>query len=358
MVTIVGGPVYGNHSCDLFPAELPWNERGNNLFTQLRSNNPHFWAWARSWGSHIPNHLAQQGVIAGDPHRLNYRIILVDGELRFLLTDLDDVGRGPWILDFTRFAITVKAEHLGLSTGELFAEYRKGLEGKKVKKPKFLKKVLKMSKKEFEEEQEKYIRKVTKDDKFDFDGSEFFPLKQASLDTKKLYNDSLPYFERALKGFEILDTIVRIKDSGGSAKIRRFLFLVRDGDGQKMIFEFKEQGEPGPAQYAEQKDFEDRLNDAFKTFWKDPDSSFRPVIAGKNNFYMRPRFADLDPVPQVVKSEKDKEHARDLNLYIAYYMGKSVHRQRGSVSYLDGINSDPDAALDFVENLMREYLKP
>src|SRR5262245_15519814 len=92
-----------------------------NLSQFIRSNASHYWSYLKSrvstqYQEGLKPYIGFQGVLAGDPHMGNFSIIPVrtNGvnratELAYLNVDFDDAGEGPFVLDFIRYEVAVKA---------------------------------------------------------------------------------------------------------------------------------------------------------------------------------------------------------------------------------------------------------
>ncbi len=343
--------------------EKIWRPTSGSQFDKLRSNNRYFWAWARAnlplelfRKGALPKAWGTVGVISGDPHILNFTEMLINGKRKFRLVDLDDVGRGPFILDFARYIAACRATYIGISTESVFENYLLGLNHEKVEKPDFVEKALKISKKREEEKQERYVDKRAEKKTFRLGkDTQLEALADANAETLRLFRSGEPYFLEALdelKGAKILDTAYMIKKTGGSRGFRRFWYLL-DHKGEKKIIEFKQVSTAGPEEYMTQKDFFTRTEEAMDVYWKEErDPYFKAVPAGKENYFMRARFSKSDYVKDV-EMKIDKEDMRELMEYVAYHMGRKVADQEESGPYVKALNENPKKVREFIEAIVK-----
>jgi hypothetical protein len=221
-----------------------------DLLTFLRSNPAWSWSWFRAnqknYLSVFDGVASLDGVVGGDvkPDNVGF-ISLAKNQIGFGLIDLDDGGRGPLMGDLFQTLSYNEAWHTPLSLEEALDFYLSGLKGKSQKKVSALREELLLSLPtagpgEWQRSLEKYVG----DQAAFFKKFKLVSLAETSACTRKLWSSVGPALMKSLNGREVLQMGARIKDSGGSAGVPRFVLLTKSPGGLDVI-EFKLQVAPG-----------------------------------------------------------------------------------------------------------------
>src|SRR5262249_44959292 len=139
-----------------------------------RSNASHYWSYMKSRVSTqhqegLKPYIGFQGMLAGDPHMGNFAVIPVRAnganraaELAFLNVDFDDAGEGPFVLDFIRYEVAVKAAFdENIKKRDLEDAYIKGLAGQEIAPPTQVQQLLNMSMQDYQKMAGDYVDKKT-----------------------------------------------------------------------------------------------------------------------------------------------------------------------------------------------------
>lgn len=340
-----------------------------DYFNGFRANAPHFWEWASkvtaadllrnkqlSNKDQKLNPIFTEGIVAGDPHILNFSIAKINNEFRFVLVDLDDGGRAPLIFDLVRFMSGNLLSPVIIKNKTLWNAYVDGITGKKIEVPGIISKNLKMESEKEDKIQNRYVKTVAPNNHFD----------SQSLDFQDGYNQKdLDQAEHALLREEknitkTLDKGVKIKTTGGSQGLVRYWFLVKNQVKQKLstiIVELKEMGIPATSSYEIQEGNAQRIKDLQKVFWKTHDDQrYHIVKVGNQEFWRRQRFKfEFDKEIEQALLDKDEKTITEVMSYIAYYLGKSHGSQSEVRSLKKLIQNDSDAVFSYVKALAQAY---
>lgn len=335
-----------------------WRRANGPLFMGIRSNCLQYWAWVRSKLPElsVDHRLLKIGLVAGDPHILNFGDLLINGARKLRLIDLDDAGRGPLIFDFIKFVIASRSMRIGLTTDLLVDAYRQGLNGEDRDRPKEINKLMNISTRKDRERQEKYIEKMVKRDKFDLEEAGLLRISDVDMVHQNAFSRNERYFEQSLSDYEILDRAVRIKTSGGSVGLARFWYLVRNRADQLEVFEFKPLEESGVGQTTPQLPIKQRIEEIMHLFWRQERDPHFDIIDANGQFYFkRPRIKYGIEAKYLLDPE-NKSIAHDFSLLIAYHMGRMVNLQTDTRDYVSAFNESPVQIRQLIEKLSSLYL--
>lgn len=307
-----------------------WRKVPGDLFMGFRSNAPHYWNWLRSSKSPL---LEVTGIVSGDPHIMNFGDVpLKKGGRDFALIDVDDAGvHAPLAGDFLRFFVSNQVSDFKVDSRNLFDAYLDGLGGKAMTKPNYLVVIEGKSDAQFREKQEKYLNKVSQDGKFT-EKADLSPIESAPKEVRELFQRSTQVIENAMSDFTILDRGYKVKESGGSAGLPRFWFLL-EKNGEKHVWEFKLESSPAISLFATQPQPLDRFNQVVSVYRPQEvvEGPYRFIQNGQDVFLVRERLStyfDLEPGKSTDK--KDLQDAQEMSLYIANQMGRWHGAQPGA----------------------------
>jgi len=323
------------------PAQKLFRPDKGTLFETLRSNPPHFWAWARENARQFfTDSELVEGAVVGDPHFLNFGFSFISGKFRFAVQDIDDAGSGPLILDIARFIIGAKMMTKDIKIKDLMAEYLDGLEGKNSEVPDSMLKML-----------EKYPNPPD----FDLDAFKELPtLGRSTAQIRRTFEKVKADFMESRNIDEILDVRVREKSGGGSQGMIRFWVKCKVRGAEK-LFEFKQLANPASKQWEAQLDYS--RDEAIQK------GQFRPAADDENvlvetasGFYLsRPRY-DIPGLARDLMEEKpDSSDAHERLLYIAYWMGKSQSTQSGGKNLARQFKTDAKALTEKIKAFRDAY---
>lgn len=311
-----------------------WRKVPGDLFMGFRSNAPHYWNWLRASKSPL---LEVTGIVSGDPHIMNFGDVpLKKGGRDFALIDVDDAGvHAPLAGDFLRFFVSNQVSDFKVDSRNLFDAYLDGLDGKTMTKPSYLVAIEGKSDAQFREKQEKYLNKVSQDGKFT-EKADLSPIESAPKEVRELFQRSIQVIENAMSDFTILDRGYKVKESGGSAGLPRFWFLLKK-NGETHVWEFKLESSPAISLYATQPQPLDRFNQVVGIYRPQEvvEGPYKFVQNGQDVFLVRERLStyfDLEPGKSTDK--KDLQDAQEMSLYIANQMGRWHGSQSGAEKLL------------------------
>lgn len=336
----------------------------DNLSQFIRSNASHYWSYMKSRVSTqnqegLKPYIGYQGVLAGDPHMGNFSIIPVRAnganraaELAFLNVDFDDAGEGPFVLDFIRYEVAVKAVFdENIKKKDLEDAYIKGLAGQEIAPPTQLQQLLNMSMKDYQKMVDDYVDKKT--------SKKGFKLKDGDLEA---YNGKVELSSiRALfsKDETVVDVAIRPVERGGSVEALRIWVLVEDRDHNRRIMELKGYIKSGLNLYQKQPDWQTWLEEVRQTFWPGIDSSSYDLLKLETGelFWLREKQVSLIDVPYSTSKNKKLTYAAGLAAFDANQLGRAHGRQKDGKKYLVAINQDRGAFHDATEAIVNEYLE-
>jgi len=345
-----------------FPTSEEWRKTDSSLFSAVRANAPHNWAYFRAIKPqliYLKEVFEVDGIGIGDFHILNVGDIqLANGHRKIGLIDLDDGGRTSLFADFTRFAISNQVSPYKVPLRDLWKNYISGLKNKKIDIPEMVGLALEKTPEEYLELQESYLRKNIDGVKFS-EAAEILPITEADAVTADVFNQSISTILKLLEGAKILDQGFKVKDSGGSQGVPRFWFLI-ESKGKKTIVEFKTLAEPAMSLYAKQESHEKRIQSLMENYRPKNETLgvYKFVDAGKYQFIVRAReriFIKLDPVGKV--SDKEVRNGREISLYLAQKAGQ-WHADQGQGRVLsEHLTQQEDKKFQEFEKLVNAYIE-
>lgn len=272
----------GAHNAKTF--ENVWRPNPRNTLMALRSNVPHYWTWSKEYAQElfsadVVQLLEAHGVVMGDVHNKNFGFVWRDGFVsKVRVVDLDDGGMGPFLLDIANYIHRIRLAAPEVKISQVWKAYVNGALDIHQELPKEVKDLISADTNEIEDELvDKTLKFVTAKNKFNYKKKkDLTPL----TDVKHVFgveagSEYLQVFEQdssALEGtlvrdgYEILDIALRVKASGGSQGLPRFVYLVKKDEDLEVI-SFKQQGEPSTQLYTEQKPHYARFLDLVKFYW-------------------------------------------------------------------------------------------
>ncbi|MES2802791.1 MAG: hypothetical protein V4654_09890 [Bdellovibrionota bacterium] len=342
---------------------------GSDKLTKLaRSNAPQSWAWFKSYSVNFLSKdiLRHQGMIDGDPHNGNFGPMVVNGKVKWKSLDYDDAGTGPFILDYAKFLISIKAVDSvkKVKASDLWEHYLRGLKGKEyVNPPPLITEFLNMSAKDFRNLEVKKAGKFSVGDKLLNDGERSTPIAD-----KKTYNLIMEVFRRNLpEGMQVMDVGGREKEGGGSGSVNgeggvlRFVALVKGADGRNTIYELKQDSESGIKNYQAQSMTLQEVLDFHVLGKNSKDKSYQEVnvnIDGDKPFVLRPKPIYFYDYANKAKTMSQFAEFEALSHYNAWYKGYMHGQQKGGKDYLKALQADTDAKIfDGLKDMTWEYLE-
>lgn len=339
------------------PKELDklWRNVGGKEQKWVTSNSIHFWAWARNEGEGLLGGLLQpQGQVIGDPHLKNvfdYRA--GRAKARLAVADIDDGGKGPLVLDFVRYVTYLEASDLETKVGVLFKAYLEGLKGRDVEESSLLEEARAETAATIEGLHTRYVNKYVSGDQFDYGGLGLIPVSRMSRGQKEEL-EAITGVVLKKSGYEkVWDRGFRMNDSGSSAGLGRFWFLLGSNAKPTRILEAKELDRPALDYYEPQGPAPARVAAVVKAYSEDGfDPTLFGVISGAGkNYWLRPRkyqALDLDDK----HSPAEKRAFADV---VAQWIGARQRAQAGGAELLRMLEKDPARAKDAVERTVRAY---
>ena len=343
-----------------------WNAIDASLMMALRSNAPHFWAWAADNAQkHLPPEALEfSGFVVGDAHHENFAYYFFGSNRVYVPNDFDDSGVAPLFLDLLKFVAvshSVFRDEKKISTDLMMRSYISGLTRKRWRAalPEFIAKDAGVSRGKLDQ---LYLEKIEQKTK----AGNFLPdegltlwenmsradQKTFSLLEQQFFADLLP------KDYVIKHRAIFSKgDRGGSRGVVRYLYYLKKSGTDKAILEFKELGSPAVANYNKQP--EDRLElarDVVNIFWYSSlPNMFNITGDAAKVFWMRPKLPNL-----IKLSHSDfKEHPQrfaDLTYFIAFKLGVWHGSQLRSQLYANYLVSNLETLIFKSTDLITHYL--
>src|SRR5215469_377422 len=322
----------------------------------IRSNAPRYWSYMKRHADLDPvrRYLKYEGAVAGDPHLGNFGPIPVTTQqgrrkMQFVNIDFDDSGRGPFVLDYIRYAIAVKAQSKQSRRRVLQEAYLAGLSGKKLAAPKQVQQYLDMRVSEYDEMAASYSAKHTNETGFKLkEGST--ERYRAKID-KALIDDLFP-------NATVLDLARRTEARGGSMHEMRIWALVEEKNGRRRIMELKEYATPGVASYSPQPTVKHWLVEIRKAFWPGlTGAEYDLITLAGTLFWVREKRVSLINVPYTNQAKHDREFVVALAIYDANILGLAHGRQLAAAEYIKAIKQDPKKFHRTTKQIAETYLQ-
>lgn len=334
-----------------------WRKTGKNPRKLLSSNVSHYWAWMKeNAGDHLDQQTLVEGVVIGDPHLKNILDAETeDGRRQLMVADVDDGGRAPLILDLVRMMTIFKVADLDFKYRPMFEAYVDGLKGKAHAVPEDVVDALKTTRTESKEARRAYIEKNTVNGKFDHERLESKPVSRMTAAQKAelqaVLAASASIFQS--KGWKAVDYALRVNDSGSSMGLERYWILVQVGGQLDQIVEFKKMTKPAVEYYQDQLEAAGRIDEIRRVYGEKMSSDFQVVSAAGEDFWMRPRRAnviDLDKSPFELWAFQ-----KEWGLYLCNWLGQKQRRLENGRELLKLIQKN-EQMKDELEALSRAYL--
>ncbi|MGZ3794513.1 MAG: hypothetical protein ACXVCP_19350 [Bdellovibrio sp.] len=351
------------HTPSPFPALSQWRKTSDgDLFSALRANAPHNWAYFKSIQPQLKflkEAFEVQGIGIGDFHILNLGDIeLANGDRKIGLIDVDDGGHTSLFADITRAVISNQVSPYKVSTKDLWDAYIAGLNGKKTEKPKFIEKVLNYSHKDYLKLQKKYLAQLIDNKTFSSE-AQIHPMSEADALTQEIYQKSHAVFEKTLSEYTILDQGFKIKNTGGSQGIPRFWFLVKK-DGQKSIIEFKLLAEPAMELYQHQPIQEVRIEELIKLYrpQKETYGIYKFVDGGPYQFIARERVQGfLHFQPEKEQSASEIKKGQEMYLFLLNKVGLWQSQLEAGSKIAAALANNEDECFNEFQKIIDDYIE-
>jgi hypothetical protein len=327
-----------------------------NVSQLVRSNTAQYWRYVKQADlNSLIRYLPFEGIVAGDPHMGNFGILplrnlLGKRQMKYVNIDFDDAGRAPFLLDFIHLLVTSKAIGTDIKFRHVFDAYLKGLAGSEMEPPKKLKALLRMPIAEYDGMVEKYAKKRSSTEGFQFKAGKIEPyqgpIARSTIET--LFDTG-----------KVIDIAIRPVDRGGSAGELRIWVLVSSKTFHRRIMELKQYAKPATAIYQPQPDVEEWLKEVRGAFWPGLEGSEYDLvrIGGNSWFWRREKRVALIDVPYSSKKNKRTEFRDRLAKYDANKLGLAHHRQPQASAYFGAIKTDTEAFRVATKQAAIAYLK-
>jgi len=353
-----------SHDTSTSASDLEQLSTSTSLSQLIRSNTKHYWNWIRARvqdDDSIQKWLSYEGIIMGDPHLGNFGPSLVlskktnSPELKYVVIDFDDMGRGPFILDLARFVVATEAITSKVKKQDIVDAYVEGLADPDADlsgAPSQIQKALDTDVSDYYSQLEDKVDKDTKGD--------VFKLKDGELEA---YDGPVQKsdVEKILGDVKVLDLAKKIIDRGGSKDSIRLWALVEFTEGgRRSIIELKEWQEPGLAQYEDQPSFASVLKQGYDVFWPGlATSSYELTTVAGTQFWVREKKLSMVDIPYSVNKDSEEKFIEDDAVYTARALGQIHGRQAAGQEFLKAIQNSKNGNRDLkeaIEPYIREYL--
>lgn len=335
-----------------------WRPVGSKRRKQVTSNAFHFWAWSRNEAEGLLGpYLSFSGVIIGDPHPRNvfdYRAGRAKANLA--VADIDDGGRGPLFLDFARFVTYLEATKLDLKIGKIFDAYLSGLRGEAAEASLLFAAARDTSAADIEAAHRKYLEKNVEGGKFRYQSLRMTALAELSKEQRREVARLEPEMLKKSGLAKVYDVGYRVNDSGSSAGMARYWFLLGSASEPTRILEAKELSPRSAADYYQPQAADGpRVREVVEAYTSNGlNESLFGVVKADANYWVRPRKYQALKLDDEDLSD---DEIREFAFQVAHWMGSMHARQRSGDALLKKIDQDPKAAKDALESLVRAYLK-
>jgi hypothetical protein len=327
-----------------------------NVSELIRSNAPQYWGYMKRHADLQPvrKYLQYEGAVAGDPHLGNFGpipVTTVQGRraMRFVNIDFDDSGHGPFVLDYIRYAIAIKAQSSDSKRRVLQEAYLAGLSGKAIAAPKQVQQYLAMKVSSYDEMASSYMTKHTIQSKF--------KLKPGSIEpyTAKIKPAAIhALFPHA----KVMDLACRVEARGGSENDIRIWALVEDRDGLRRIMELKQYAAPGVGSYRPQPAVKQWLAEIRSAFWPGlTGAEYDLITLGGKLFWIREKRVCLINIPYTKQSKHDRDFVVALAAYDANILGLAHGTQPTAGDYTKAIKNDPEEFHRTTKEVGEAYLQ-
>jgi len=340
-------------------------QESKNKSQLLRSNSPFYWQWVKLNASkYFPaTILSHVGNVVGDAHNKNFGVLKYLDKIVWTVLDLDDAGRAPLILDFSKFVAAIKSVDKSVKARELWSAYLLGLNGQQLTSiPLSVQEALGMSSQKYRKKEIKKAKKFTNQQGTALlnDG-----IESTAIQNEVLKKTVLNLFTKAFQGssYRVVDVGAREKDRGGSKEALRFVALVRGDDGFNTIYELKEYLGTSVENYLIQS--KTNLEDAVDYYiYSRAQSDLQKDVSYQilnaeiegvtHQFLLRPKQIYLF---DEANSSKLADDFKYLSIYNAWFMGHLHGEQVASKQYRQEIENDQaEVIFEGVKSLAKDYL--
>jgi hypothetical protein len=353
--------VHAGISCDyvLGKANKTWRPGNDDLFMAFRSNAPDFWSFAKNYAAqNMPEASLVEGWVAGDPHLLNFGQVLVnDNDFELELNDLDDSGHAPLIFDVLRLMISVQVSPAEARGKDVWKAYLDGLNGEYFKAPKFVRKKIKTTVKDFLSEQQQLLRANIQKGKLNLKYYELSDMKKAPAVLQKAGSELKELMAEAHPEFQFIDWGWKSHTDGGSQGMPRVWILFKQG-GNYVLREFKQMAAPATANYEIQPDPTTRINMVRKAYWGTFETDqYEVETVASGSFLARTRYEY--PLNEKIKKALEDESGKleDFSIYLGYRLGELHALQAAGQKLSKVIDKDEDEIYQTLKWLRGEYIK-
>jgi hypothetical protein len=337
------------------PCETLWRKVGGSTRKSITSNPGHFWAWAKENAQgHLGDYMAPEGMVIGDLHLRNVFDYRSGGRAELAVADIDDGGRGPLILDLARYAVFLKAERKDIKIAQVFSAYTDGLKGKALPEPNLLAWARELNANDIKAKHLRYVEKNSENGRFNFERLELSPPEKFNSAQRRESRELGKKVLEKTGAKKIWDVGLTQYDSGSSAGLARYWYLVGSMRAPNAIVEGKLLSEPGLSYFQPQKVAAERVAELTLAFSKNGLAKpFGVARAAGKDYWVRPRkFQALDLNNEEVSWLDEEEFA----LYVANWLGRRQRDQPAGKALLKKIEKNEGAAKDAVRDFVRDYL--
>lgn len=360
--TLAASPVCSRGICSEDPAHGCFRSVGGDLLRFMRSNPAGSLACFREQAAQADTRLqrlsAFQGIIGADVKPDNVDIVEDKGKLQIGLIDLDDGGHGSFLADFFHtltYNHAWKPASVRIPFGAAVDAYRRGLAGQDLTGIRSLMDIL--GDDGADVPTCKDLRRQARDWRTPSDAGSRVS-RQYETDRQ-----ALEAAIRRLKPGGIIAVGAKVKDSGGSMCLPRFLYLLEgNGQGKKdkkcRVVEFKTQGNPAAGVFGDgPTDHAARIDSLLEYYRpnRNPGTLIDVVRAPSGAYYIErssveARF-DGGSKP---KKATDMERHQAFGLHMLHWLGSAHARQ--SKAYAESFARDFPALHDAFRDLIEAHV--
>jgi hypothetical protein len=347
LVFSLGG--VGADAAQVLPLQFKQTNVAKNISQLLRSNADHFWAYSRDprMLKDLVNYTAAEGVISGDSHLGNTTVIPVKTksgkeELRFLNVDFDDGGRGPFALEFARFATVAKASSKDIKIKQMLAAYLNGLDGREMEMPTSIAKTERVDIQSYEVTRAAYVANKMSGGHFKYEAGEI-----EKWEGHPNSRDVAPFF----KGAQVLEVAKRPMERGGSVEGIRLWVLIQDNAGAYRIVELKQYLDTALSAYSRQPEPRERIKSLHETYWEGLDPSTYDLVDIQGvTFWVREKKVEI-------LTYKNKVEEDEGRVYLANLIGLTQGKQAAGPKYSAAIARDTERFKEAIKEYVQGYLE-
>ncbi len=296
----------------------------------------------------------------GDFHHGNF-VFMPDAKtqkMKRLYSDFDDTGRGPLIWDIVRFVITTKSLNIEMENSSLtqvmLENYLLGLQGQGRISPRFVSKLESTKSYEtYKEEHAAWIdRKVNKHRKFKMKDERLEAHSSPELNQSLLAYLNTKFDKQT--SIQILDTVRKIPDRGGSKEHDRILVLF-EAAGKLNVYEMKEIKESSISLFGTQDNFEVRFKKLKAAMFADDPIEFDLLKYAGKTYLIRDKKIEMISVPYRPKKDKDWLLINDMIAW-DYYQAGVLHAKNNVPEYVAEIQNNFSQFVKEIDSITNEYL--